>query len=297
MLNPDAKVIVTTIRIAATFKGEEDQVDRIEYWLRMPKAIKLADYMPTTQIGAEDAEVIHGNQLVSNEATVTSLNGGAGVGFRFWNFGVGAERRDEKGHQIASNVTVKSLPRKALVLAASTEDIGRTLHFKLKRHSQFTLQGDRDYVVLAKVPKDWSGDDVILECAAYRDGITVSRNIVSVGLYIEGDGVAKRRAEDAAKRRDAALSDVLTGNKWMLKIPLTENLDGIVFIFNKDNTVDMYADVMVNNKIVSVRLSKIGDWYVKDGVFTLSVSRVAVTEWQFVFNVINFNDSEIICVC
>ena len=83
-LNSDVKVILTTVRVAATFECEEEQVDRIEYWLRMPRTMKIADYMPTTQIGAEDAEVVHGNQSVSNEATVTSLNGGAGVGFRLW---------------------------------------------------------------------------------------------------------------------------------------------------------------------------------------------------------------------
>ena len=315
--NLGVKVIVTTVRIAATFEVDEDQVDRIDYWLRMPRTMKIADYMPNTRIGAEDAEVVRGNQSVSNEATVTSLNGEAGVGFRLWAVDVASKgeagRKDENSNQIASNVTVKSLPRKALVLAASTEDAGRTLHFRFKRHSQFTLQGDKDYVLLAKVPKDWTGDNFILECVAYHEGEASERKIVNIGLYIEGDDTARRRVEKIAesrveettkvdkpgglrpsekprpKKSDIALSGVLLAGKWSWKIPMQKSSDTVVLIPRRDGTLDCeFTDQQTNKTITIPGKEAKGGWSVKDSILTLSA-----LNYEFIIKVNKFDDSQI----
>ena len=199
--------------------------------------------------------------------------------------------------------------------AVSTENAGRTLHFTLKRHSQFTLQGDKDYVVLAKVPKDWSGDNFILECVAYQGGEATVRKTENIGLYIEGDSAAKLRVEKVAEtvaeerakeptkradsegaapikkprpnKNDVAFSDVFVGGKWSfdMRALAPDSKEVFIFIPQRNNILDAEIRDSRTNKTASISgKDAAGSWHVKDGLLTLSL-----LNYQFECKLLTFN--------
>jgi hypothetical protein len=81
------------------------------------------------------------------------------------------------------------------VVVAGTEDEGRTFYFDLKWFNQITRLGLTDYVFLAEVPKDWTGDVATLACTARQSGSVAGRMTKVVGLHLSGDNDARRRVE------------------------------------------------------------------------------------------------------
>jgi hypothetical protein len=137
---------------------------------------------------------------------VVALEGGANVGFMLpYNIGakinVGGRVNTEEADQLSSNVKMSLLPPKKLITMASTQDGGRTLHFKLKQFNQITLEGDKDFAFLAAVPKDWKGDCFMLECTAFLKGTqnAAAQKTLKIGLYNSGDSAARMQVEAAAK--------------------------------------------------------------------------------------------------
>jgi hypothetical protein len=203
--NPMRKIIEASIRISANFNVPEQEVERLEYRLKMPDGFEVVDYLPKTSVGSEITALHVGDQGSDRSVKIVALEGGVSAGFRVPLFGVegkaGAERRTEDAREIRSSVEMEILPPKLLITAANTENDGRVLHFKLQQRDQYTLQGDKDYVLLAEAPKEWSGECFTLECTAYRKG---SRDAVvarskQVGLYILGDLAARARVDKEAR--------------------------------------------------------------------------------------------------
>jgi hypothetical protein len=203
--NPMRKIIEASIRVSANFNVAEQEVERIEYRLKMPDGFEVVDYLPKTTVGSEVAALHVGGEGSDRSVKIVALEGGASAGFRVPTFGVegkaGAERKTEDARENRSSVEIDFLPPKKLITAANTEDDGRVLHFKLQQRDQDTLQGDKDYVLLAEAPKDWTGDCFTLECTAYRKGsreAAVARSR-QVGLYVIGDLAARARVDQVAR--------------------------------------------------------------------------------------------------
>jgi hypothetical protein len=205
--NPDRKILEVSVRISAIFNLAEDQVNRLEYRLKMPEAFEICDYLPKTTIGSEIVGQIGiGQQDASKSMTVISVDAGAKAGFNI-PYLTGAEgqtkseAKNEAGKEIGSSVQMNLMPPKQLITAASTQDGGRTLHFKLQQFNQVTLQGDKDFAFLAAVPKDWKGDCFKLECTAFlKDSRSIAAHrTLMIGLYKIGELATKKQVEARAK--------------------------------------------------------------------------------------------------
>lgn len=206
-VNPDRKVVEASIRVSASFNLPEESVDRVEYRLRMPVSFEVTDYLPKTTVGSEVAGQIGvGRQDSSRSMTVVSLDAGARAGFRLpggveAGTQVNAQGKADRATEVGSSVQMSLLPPKQLITSASTQEGGRTLHFKLKRYNQITLEGDKDFAFLAAVPRDWKGDCFTLECTAFLKDVPApaTRHTLMIGLYASGDLAAKKRVESAAR--------------------------------------------------------------------------------------------------
>ena len=229
-VNPDRMIIETSIRVSATFNIAEGEVDRIEYRLKMPEGFEISDYLPKTTVGSEIAGPIGvGGQDSKKSLTVVSLDAGAKAGFKI-PFIVEGEVGGKGGYgntttqEVGSSVQMSLLPPKQLVTAASTQNEGRTLHFKLKQFNQITLEGDKDFAILTAVPKDWKGECFTLECTAFLKGAKspALRKDLMIGLYLGGDLTTKKRLDAKVKEYHRESSTITHVTKRPIHEPIHE---------------------------------------------------------------------------
>ena len=194
------KVVVVVVPISANFNAEEKTVESLRYELRLPPSMTVLDHLPKTQTGTNIVGTIkEGKQ----ETRITDLNvkfgAGGRVGFMVKGTGVdlGAETKVDyrDASEVKTNIQVDRLPPREQIIVAGTRDEGQTLYFDLKWHDQTTRAGRTDYVVLAEVDKDWTGDVATLVCSARSNGAEAGRLNKVVGLYIGGDNAARARME------------------------------------------------------------------------------------------------------
>jgi hypothetical protein len=170
---------------------------------KFPKTLEVADYLPKTQLGSELATPLEvGQRAGERTAKVTSLEGGANVGFKVFGVDVGlggsGSSKEENIRESSSDVHFNLLPPKKTIVAAGTEDNGQTVSFELRPYSQATLKGQREFVFLLITDTTWTGDCFSCECSAKlsRDGIptTLSRTF-NRALYKQSDIASRRKQE------------------------------------------------------------------------------------------------------
>lgn len=296
--NPDRKIIEATIRISATFNMVDGDVDRIEYKLKMPTSFEITDYLPKTVIGSEIAGPIGvGRQEGSKSLTVVSMDAGAKAEFRMpqgADIGGTASvgKKEENAKEIGSSVQMNYLPPKQLITAASTQDAGQTLHFKLKQFNQITLEGDKTFAFLAAVPKEWKDDCFTLECAAFFKGVRASafRKTLKIGLYSIGDLTAKKRVETLSKNYEPIVvqqpkNKVVTMNGRYRFVMTAGNLgkQGIDAIYKPDGTWEGWLRNIEGTTWKEFGASQVrGTWAIASGKLTLIHTESAVfgiTPW------------------
>lgn len=209
--NPDRKILEVSVRISCVFNIAEADVHRVEYRLKMPETFEICDYLPKTTIDPVYVGPIQVGQQESTKAmTVVSRDAGAKVGFQIPYVPIEVQGKyadqDQKENVVLSSVQMSMMPPKKLITAASTQDGGRTLHFKLQQSDQLTLQGDKDFAFLAAVPKTWKGECFQLECTAFLKGSReiAARRSLMIGLYNVGDLATKKQVEALARAETAA---------------------------------------------------------------------------------------------
>ena len=97
------------------------------------------------------------------------------------------------------------LPPRELVMASGTVQRGRGVYFKLKASSQNTIEGEKVFVVIARVPRSWRGDVARVRCEAHGreeallgtwdENSTLAQQDFLVALYLSGDELARQLAE------------------------------------------------------------------------------------------------------
>ena len=100
------------------------------------------------------------------------------------------------------SVRFEKLPPRQILSASGTMQRGAALYFKLKPSTQTSLEGDKTFEIIARVPSDWRGGLMHVHCAAYGQARGIStlrdeadlvcgRRAFIVGIYLEGDAEAK----------------------------------------------------------------------------------------------------------
>jgi formylglycine-generating enzyme required for sulfatase activity len=212
------KVIVVSIPISANFAAPEASVERLRYELRMPKLVTVIDYLPKTRTEAEVREL--SERRIDDRQTEVRVEFGGQAKTEFnalgahFSLGGGGERQSREFTQAKTDtMTVKLPPQKQRILAGF-DDEGQTRYWELPWHTQGTRAGQSEYVILAEVAKDWTGDIGTLVCTAYQGDRVVASMKKVIGLYLNGDGAARKRVEEraltASPAPDSADADLLT---------------------------------------------------------------------------------------
>jgi hypothetical protein len=105
----------------------------------------------------------------------------------------------------SSSTEFKLAPPKEVVAASGTIQRGRGVYFKLRPSANETIEGAKEFLIVARVPRSWRADLARVRCTASGD---VPSTIVPmaespliaqcdflIGLYLDGDVPARRAAE------------------------------------------------------------------------------------------------------
>lgn len=293
----DRKVVEATIRISANFIIEEKEIESLVYRLVLPDHLEIADYLPKTELASDVSGTVNVDERRgSRTSMMVSYEAGGKVGYRVP--GADAEARasaagrGEKGSEVSSGVQVKFLPPKQLIVAAGTQNRGQTLYFKLRPFSQITLEGEKEFAFLLLVPRDWAGDSIVLDCAAYQKGYkdVAARQAMGVGLYMIGDAATRARVEKLAREaKPSPASLTAPRSQGTAAAPPPAGADGLTLerlagkytfstgaanettgTFTKDGKWEGWTGIIGLPKIDGIR----GTWAVEDGKLIVTQTHI-----------------------
>lgn len=100
---------------------------------------------------------------------------------------------------------LQKLPPLQLLSASGTMHRGLSVYFKLKPSTQTTLEGDKLFEVVARVPYNWRAGLIHVNCAAFgksraggQSNVVCGQNRFVVGVYMAGDEVARNSVRNLA---------------------------------------------------------------------------------------------------
>jgi hypothetical protein len=211
--NPQEKLIEATFRVSALVTGPEDALDEVLVVVTSPeRRLRVADFWPQTE---STTDIVGPIERVTTNETSRSLQAGVGgsLGAKYGPASAQVSPSASAGQSESEGVkeSYKKLPPKRLLLASGTTEGEHGAFFKLKPSSQVSLQGSRQFGCLFVVPAAWRGDWLSLACSAkaqtrrqfVRRIEECGQATLTIGLYLEGDGEAKRLAQqlDLAQSR------------------------------------------------------------------------------------------------
>ena len=172
---------------------------------KMP--IQIVDFAPKTKLASE---------VVGNVTVERSRGESSNIGLR------AQLPRDVvvKGDATANHGTDKNelirfeqLPSLHVVTSSGTMDRGRAVYFKQRPSTRHTLEGDKTFEFVARVPESWRAGFLEVQCQAFRrargflphlehnEDLVCGERRFLVGAYLSGDALAKRNVEDLIRRR------------------------------------------------------------------------------------------------
>ena len=262
------KVIEAKFRISASFvDGEEASTVDFVYMISSPDMrLKVLDFLPNTTLESSTAEG-HIEVTDSTEST-DALTGDARVAYSILSLGASKNLSNKKTE---SNHYQRVAP-KHLVLASGTVNRGNGVFYKLRPSEGGSLEGAKEFVLMAIVPKKWRGDWCTVICSARTHKKSAVSNSISitgieqahVGLYLAGDTEASELAE--------SLTQVQLAHGGLLSKQLTKEAT---------HTVEALHSIPPNRESKGLN----GDWLFKAVKFkpvtkhgTLEVSKTSLLE-------------------
>jgi hypothetical protein len=209
--------------------GREDELLQLLLVLESPqRSLHVVDYTPKTEMISlvtgemeyqRQSERSYNAALNANLQGVPSVNGTASVGTQ---------------GKTSENVRYQQMPPLQLLAASGTIARGSAVYFKLRPSPRTSLEGNREFEVVFRVPRTWRADCVRLRCAAYdqksphglndREPVCGSTDFL-VPLHLAGDIEARDAARQLALAerhlRQLARSHAERGqdrNDWTVKL-------------------------------------------------------------------------------
>jgi hypothetical protein len=211
---PAEKLIEAQFRVSTLlWQGQEEEIEELLIIVSSPqRRLRVVDFWPKTESVSDIAGPIERSETLDS---TRSLEAGLRGSISAAQAGISGQITPSLGAGYSSHDTIKEtykkLPPKQLLLASGTLDGDASVFFKLKPSTQGSLEGARVVSCLFAVPADWRGDWVLVTCLAKgqnnRQLVTrieeCGRGTFHVGLYLEGDALAKSLADqvDQAQSR------------------------------------------------------------------------------------------------
>ena len=192
-------VIPVTSEVTSSERSETDEFRIDVYWNR--NVYPLVDYAPKTQTVSD----VDG--LISVEKS-SDKNSGIGINLSssYPDVVSGAAKAD-LSKRSGTKLKYEEVPQHAVLVASGTIQRGTGAFFRFHPSKRNTLEGGRDLIVAYRVPQEWRGGVIKIECHAngrrkivgsWHDAFQESRAFV-VPIYLEGDDQARKAAEAFAR--------------------------------------------------------------------------------------------------
>lgn len=189
--HPTLKVIEAKFRVSASFvEGSEAHVVDFDYLITSPDMrLKIHDYLPNTTL--ESAYADDRIEVADMSETTEATSEEARVAYKVLSLGGAKNQSAKKSEQNH----YQRIAAKSLVLASGTLNRGHGAFFKLRPSKGASLEGAKEFSVLAIVPKEWRGDWCTFICAARVNKKSIASTSVAlagiehahVGMYLCGD--------------------------------------------------------------------------------------------------------------
>lgn len=202
-----ARIPVSTLVPRGSAQGLVQLLIRFE---NPERSLQVIDYQPKTTLATD---------IVGNIGIETKQDKSAGVGLTLSGDQVGIHGTASADLGIKSGRCVKwqHLPPLELLSASGTISRGSGVYFKLKPSKRTSLEGNRDFVLLLRVPQSWQSGLLHVDCLAQgkqrslitnrEETVTCGHSRFVVALYASGNKVAQRQAGRLI-RSDATLRQV-----------------------------------------------------------------------------------------
>jgi hypothetical protein len=199
LVHPTLKVVEAKFRISARMiEGTPSGIVEFFYVLKTDQTMRITDYLPNTTLESSVAEDHIEVTDASENSKATRLD--ANVAYKPLIFG-GSHNQSSKKSESSH---YKQIAAKDLVLASGTIDREHGVFFRLRPSRTDSLEGGKEFMFMATVPKTWRGSLCTISCSARATKHSmISTSVVpsgseevQVGLYVAGDVQAAALAED-----------------------------------------------------------------------------------------------------
>jgi hypothetical protein len=192
LASSDEKQITIRVKVSSyVAPAFADQVDQLTIALESPSPdFHVVDFLPRTTLESRYEGPLEMHNSDDKEAGVALDATGLSKGLA----GLTLSTKLGDSHQQHSDY--KLLPPKEAVIASGTTQRGHGVFFKLRTSPQDTLEGAKEFVVMARVPQSWRGDVVRVRCSANQGKHEPSAfQDFLVALHLAGDHEALQRAQ------------------------------------------------------------------------------------------------------
>ena len=220
--NPGERLIEAKLTVSAfVATGSENDLIEFVYRFHSPRrSMKFTDYAPRTTLSAE----ILGNIKVEkheegSQSVGATVDGALGDHLH----GAGTANIGSKASEFQR---YERLPALSLISSSGTIDRGNGVYFKLKPSGQSTLEGGKDFVLVAQVPGTWRSDLVQLACTATGYDRGPVRQLdewgpcgeanFTIALFLDGSDEGKAAAQ-AFARAERELMEVARTSRHEIK--------------------------------------------------------------------------------
>ena len=198
--NPDEKLVRIRIPVSSlvSLRSEKSLVQYLVIISSLdgPSDFQIVDFSPKTELASDVEGTV---KVERTEGSTGSLGVNA---FALRELPVKGEATAAVSKKLTNATRVEQLPRLELVSASGTMDRGRSVYFKIKPSSQSTLEGDKVYEIVARVPYGWRADTLQVRCSAFSHPPRAKQQVSNVsvcvtdrfvvGVYVSGDEAAKQ---------------------------------------------------------------------------------------------------------
>jgi hypothetical protein len=220
---PDLKTIEAKLRISARIvDGDASDITDFVYMIKTDETMRIRDYLPKTTLES----AVTSDQIevtAENEKSVSSGLEGAGAV---------APLSLGGSHNLSSKKSessrYKQVAAKDIVLASGTIEREHGVFYRIRPSRTSSLEGGRDFTIVAVVPKSWRGDVCTIACSARAtkqskfsaSQVPAGASQAEIGMYLASDAKAAAVAHDffAAQGHSAALEAKQQGRGNVLQM-------------------------------------------------------------------------------
>ena len=193
------KVIEAKFRISARMvKGNPANIVDFEYVMKTGKRMRVQDYLPNTTLESAVAEDQIEITAAAEDSKTTGLD--AHVAAKPLNLG-GSHSRGSKNSESSH---YKQIAHREIVLASGTIEREHGVFFRIRASRTTSLEGGKEFTIVATVPKSWQSDLCLISCTARATKrsvistsvVSIGASQIQVGMYLAGDTEAAIKAEN-----------------------------------------------------------------------------------------------------